>query len=327
MKQIGLLFSGMLLMGTLSWDRESRSGVEVVSDRLDLSLEPGTFILEGYVRNSENNGGISRATVKILHQDTGVLTDASGKFQLPATIRTDSVFEFYKDGMNLVQLENYHFLDQHRIAVNAYLCDESNQMIKRKPVIYCYSDKEVDATIRLDPKGHFTFTYPAYQNGWEIQVNAAGGVTDRKTGKKYPYLFWEAASEPLQYQMTEQGLPGFVIATDTAVQFLESQLSAMGLNRVEQTDFITFWVPVLQRKPFALVQFLMEASYQNQVAEWIITPSPDAFRRVFMLFSPLEEPALGTPVIPQKFNSFERNGFTVVEWGGSELDFLSDKPN
>jgi hypothetical protein len=47
-----------------------------------------------------------------------------------------------------------------------------------------------------------------------------------------------------------------------------------------------------------------------------ITPKPDTVIRVFMLFRALDSPIA---VTPQRLTKIERKGFTVVEWGGTEL--------
>ena len=45
-----------------------------------------------------------------------------------------------------------------------------------------------------------------------------------------------------------------------------------------------------------------------------IPPEPDSVLRVFMVYKPLEE---RIEVKRQEIESFERKGFTVVEWGGT----------
>ena len=47
-----------------------------------------------------------------------------------------------------------------------------------------------------------------------------------------------------------------------------------------------------------------------------ITPAPDSIIRVVMLFKGLDEPI---DVEEQILETPERKGFTVVEWGGTEL--------
>ena len=47
-----------------------------------------------------------------------------------------------------------------------------------------------------------------------------------------------------------------------------------------------------------------------------ITPMPDTVIRVLMTFKGLEKPI---DVKEQMINTPTRNGFTVVEWGGTEI--------
>ena len=55
----------------------------------------------------------------------------------------------------------------------------------------------------------------------------------------------------------------------------------------------------------------------TQIAPMNITPKPDSLLRVFMVFRELDAP-MSLP--EQKIEPFVRKGFTVVEWGGSEID-------
>ena len=47
-----------------------------------------------------------------------------------------------------------------------------------------------------------------------------------------------------------------------------------------------------------------------------VEPAPDTVLRVFMAYQPLEYPIR---VLPQKLETVERTGFTLVEWGGAEI--------
>ena len=47
-----------------------------------------------------------------------------------------------------------------------------------------------------------------------------------------------------------------------------------------------------------------------------INPNPDTIIRVLMIFRGLESPM---EVEEQKLDTPERKGFTVVEWGGTEI--------
>ncbi len=46
-----------------------------------------------------------------------------------------------------------------------------------------------------------------------------------------------------------------------------------------------------------------------------ITPEPETLIRVFMEFKGLDK---NVTINEQELNKVERNGYTVVEWGGSE---------
>jgi len=198
--------------------------------------------------------------------------------------------------------------------------NNNNYQMKRKPVIYLYADQELDAFVELDPYGEFTFTYPKYQDGWNVTVKGDGDIEVDE--KSYPYLFWEAKSTSLMITPNETGyeIPGFIIKSDTATSFLQNTLEANGLNQTEITDFITYWGPLLERKEFAFIQFITDEHYDTQVAQLKITPNVNSSKRLYILCSNLSEPSIGMDVVPQMFTSFGRNGFTIVEWGGSILD-------
>ena len=69
---------------------------------------------------------------------------------------------------------------------------------------------------------------------------------------------------------------------------------------------------------YIIAQFLIDDEYQQLIAEIAIEPNPDAMRPIFLLYKGYEErPTF--QFIPKSFSKFERYGFTVLEWGGSEL--------
>lgn len=298
----------------------------VVSDVKDGSLAKGTFVVEGEIRMYSSGFPLRDAFVGTALAAESTKSDSVGRFRISCNTKEDREIYFHKQGWSELVMENYKFRDQHRIVVTVYMYQDQDNQIKRKPVIYLYSENDLTASIRLDPKGEFTFTYPEYNAGWNVRVNKSGGITDLTTNKNYPYLFWEAKSKNLFYQMKQNTLEGFIINTDSTIHFLEDKLTALGLNATEQTDFITFWGPILQKEQFALIQFLVDDVYQSTIAELQITPRPDVMRRVYILCSPLKDSAVGMKVVPQEFKSFERFGFTVVEWGGSEIDLTHLKP-
>jgi hypothetical protein len=91
-------------------------------------------------------------------------------------------------------------------------------------------------------------------------------------------------------------------------------LPFLGLTPKEYNEFIIYWLPVMKNNKFNLVSFA--GREYEEIAPMQITPKPDSVLRVFMVFKPLDN---YMEVQPQELKSFERKGFTVVEWGGTEL--------
>ncbi|NOQ75312.1 MAG: hypothetical protein GQ574_25095 [Crocinitomix sp.] len=295
-------------------------GWTITSDVKDDSIPAGDVIIEGNIKMFSSANPLSEVRVGTNSNET--LSDSLGNFTLNAKA-TDTVFYCYRSGWYEIYELNPNFESQHRITVSVYLNQERQLM--KKPVIYLYNDAPIEAEVKIVPKGEFTFTYPKHDKGWSVAIQPNGGLLGLKSNKEFPYLFWEAETQDLFFDFTEKQMEGWIIKTDTCVSFLENQLTALGLNEVEQTDFITFWAPILSKNEYAVVQFLLDDAYQNKIAEIQITPKPDAMRRVYLLMSPLDNAFIGLNMVPQTFEPFQRKGFTVLEWGGTELNFLDLK--
>ena len=298
----------------------------VVSDVVDKKIKKGTFVIQGEVRMYFSNFPLEKCKVGSLQSETSTLTNKEGQFMLTLNSAKDSTIYIYQDGWEEINITDYKFLDRHRITIKVYANQDVNDAIKRKPVIYMYSETELTASVKINPMGNFTFTYPTYNEGWEVVVNSSGILREKATNKSYPYLFWEAKSSDLFYQTVGNTIPGFVINTDSTIQFLENKLTLLGLNSTEMTDFITFWGPIIEHDNFALIQFVVDDAYEARIAQLDISPKPDAVTRVYILCSPIPDSVVGMDVVPQTFTNFERKGFTVVEWGGSEIDLTNLKP-
>ena len=180
----------------------------------------------------------------------------------------------------------------------------------KKPVIYIYPEEPMDVSVQLDIKDiKFTTVYPRFngKHTWKVHAEPNGDLTINN--KKYPYLFWEAQS----YKSQETN-EGFLVTDENAEAFLEEKLKILGLNEKEQTDFITFWLPVLLRNKLSLCTFQNEKFFKN--LELNVTPKPDSLIRVFLTIKKLDEVV---NVKEQKLKTVERAGYTVVEWGGSNF--------
>lgn len=198
-----------------------------------------------------------------------------------------------------------------------YLTKESMRKIitppgaAAKPVLYLYPEEETQVNVRLNLVGELTSTWPKYQEnqGWSVIAKPDGTLIDAD-GYEYSYLFWEGELKQ-NWDFSE----GFVVAGADAAEFLREKLSYMGLTPKEYNEFIVYWAPILEENAYNLISFQWE-NYEA-AAELLITPQPDHLLRVYMAYQPLDEPM---KVPEQELPVLEREGFTVVEWGGCLLE-------
>ncbi len=176
-----------------------------------------------------------------------------------------------------------------------------------KPVIYLYPEKTSKIDVKVYPKGGFTFTEPEYNDGWKVMATPKGELTEISSNKKYPYLFWEGRGGI--YKTPKRG---FITETKNLNKFLTDKLTELGLNQKEIADFLEFWEPKMQEKPYYFVTFLGNKE-MDSIAPLEINPKPDTTIRVLMDYIPLDKPI---EVEGYKIKTPERKGFTVVEWGG-----------
>ena len=185
----------------------------------------------------------------------------------------------------------------------ALMCELTDE----KPVIYLYPEQETDVSVQLSCEEELTCTYPAYKDGWKVTAQPDGLLTDA-SGQTYRYLYWESQSAiPFDFSS------GFCVADSDTAAFLEEVLPVLGLNRAESNEFIVYWLPRMQENPYNLISFQNEAYTDH--AQLQISPTPDTLIRIYMAWMPLEQ-AVEVPA--QELTSPTRQGFTVVEWGGSE---------
>jgi hypothetical protein len=70
----------------------------------------------------------------------------------------------------------------------------------------------------------------------------------------------------------------------------------------------------MEHNKYNLISF--QSDVYTDSAKLNITPTPDSMLRVFMAYVTLDN---AIDIEPQQLNTFERKGFTVVEWGGSKV--------
>lgn len=179
----------------------------------------------------------------------------------------------------------------------------------RKPVIYLYPEEKTDITVTLDINGELICTYPEYNGCWNVTAFPNGTLYD-ESGKEYDSLFWEAAAD-IEFDFSE----GFCVKGEDTVEFLQWALEEQGLTPRESNDFIMYWLPYMLNNEYNVISFQGDIYIDN--AGLNIIPQPDNIKRVFMAYYPSKK---YVDIPRQQLDGFERNGFTVIEWGGAVTD-------
>ena len=203
------------------------------------------------------------------------------------------------------------------LAIGVFLlvftgCDDYeenfSEVADAKPVIYLYPEEKTEVSVKLDYEGELTCTYPAYEDGWTVTAQPDGTLQDA-AGQTYNYLYWEGISHA-PYDFSR----GFCVKGEDTAAFLDTALSDLGLTRREANEFIVYWLPLMEQNPYNLIAFQTEAYTYRAALE--VEPAPDTVIRVFMAWQGLEK---AVEIQPQTLTAPDRQGFTLVEWGGTEV--------
>ena len=180
-----------------------------------------------------------------------------------------------------------------------------------KPIIYLYPEESTVCSVRVDFDGELTCTYPEHSvDGWQNFIAHPDGTLVFPDGKEYYALYWEG-EDSVEWDMSK----GFCVRGEDTAEFLEWALAEQGLTRREANEFIVYWLPLMQENPYNVISFQTTA-YTDEV-KLDITPTPDSLLRVYMTYYASDREV---EIQPQSFENFERQGFTVVEWGGSIIE-------
>lgn len=189
-----------------------------------------------------------------------------------------------------------------------------HEYVSDKPVIYTYPEKSSDVRVSIDNKDGLTCVYPEpgkrskTKAVWDIKASPDGTITD-KNGQIYNYLYWEGMNDGC-FDMSH----GFCVRGADTAEFLDKTLDKIGLTRKEANEFIVYWLPKMEKNRYNVISFQTDAYTKN--AKLKVTPKPDTMIRVFMAWYGTDS-RISIP--EQKIVTPERKGFTVVEWGGSEV--------
>ncbi len=290
----------------------------VVSDEALDSIPSNVCVVTGVVTEAWSEGKVENGIISNLDRSSNTKSNAQGEFKLTLSIKDTAIFFFHPKYAEIVCWD-YNFQGGHHVVMNFVTSDklpDGVEIIEEKPVIYAYSDEDLTASLQLSNSSSLTFTYPKYDDGWDVTISKNQLSVD---GQNYPYLFWEGAHDNLSFQRSEAGLFGFQIDTDTSIQFLENVLSELNFNPTEKADFITYWAPRIEQTDYADIQFLIDENYDSVIGDLRVDPKPENERRVFMIFQGSDKYKANPIILAPELKSFNREGFYLLEWGGAEL--------
>ncbi len=221
----------------------------------------------------------------------------------------DKYFELYSHNLPLEKREKHYY------SVRTTLTNGIEIMVD-KPVIYLYPETSENFEVSVSPKGEMAFTYPQYNEGWTGTMHQNGDL--EIDGETFHYLFWESKQE--MDALNPKETAGFVVNKDDLLSFLEEKLNLVGFTATERADFITYWGPQMQKHEQVFVTFHQDADC-DMFAELDISPTPENLHRFYMSWGSYEGNHIPEK---QELTSFNRNGFTVIEWGGQEIPTISN---
>lgn len=212
-------------------------------------------------------------------------------------------------------INNLVVLPQHHVVVQLNFSRSDENIMMKKPVIYLYPQEETRIEIELKTIGDLTFTYPEYNDGWSVTVDSLGTITSNN--ETYNYLFWE--SEQSFSESIVDRKRGAIVNKNNLVSYLEKSLTTFGFNSKEKADFITYWIPKMKDATNLYLYFVFNEAC-DEFATLNIRPEPARIARFYVLWAETETNCDEFGIIPQEIPSFSRDGFTVLEWGGAEID-------
>jgi len=293
---------------------------KIISDTVDITVPDGKCLITGTIYRDQttiNEAEIISEKGKLANSNKlgkfKILVDTSNKH---LTIRKNSYDNAY--------VENYKFKNKHKIIMDIFLPMpiEEEEIMVFKPIIYAYNKTPFHFSLKFDTKSENIFTYPKYEDNWTM-TTTQNGMLKSNNNKEYPYLFWEGNLNDLTFKDDNNALKGNPVKKENVVNFLEKSLLNLGLNAIEQTDFITFWAPRMIQHDEVYVQFLIDEDY-DVISTMEITPKPDNLRRIYLIFTAIENIPTNIELQQQNFDfaPLDRSGFTIIEWGGSEINTI-----
>lgn len=179
-----------------------------------------------------------------------------------------------------------------------------------KPVVYLYP--ALTTLVNVSVGADVTLSDPYYPvGGWKGVLAQPNGKLTYK-GASYDSLFWEGYGKGAYPNIVS----GYFVKRSGAEAAIRSDLAKQGLNTQEINDFWEFWQSKLPNKEYVRITWISKQQLER-LAPLYVSPAPDTMIRVFLDMEGADAPY---PLAKQIFMTPNRNGFTVVEWGGLARD-------
>lgn len=265
--------------------------------------------INGTVRDCENKT-LPGVIIQIKGKDIKSVTNFDGEFLI--NVEKNDVLTF-----SVLGFETKEITVEKSDTLNVNLKESSEKLdtviIVKKPVIYLYPTQKTDITIDLDFNGKLLTTFPKYENNWNVTAYPDGRIFDNKTNRFYSTLFWDGTQNfPKEHYNYRSG---FVVSKNNLTPFLIEKLENIGLNNLETNDFVQYWLPILEQNETNFIHFYVNSDY-DVISKNNVSPKPDTSIRIFMEFYGLDKII---EITEQTLSKTERKGFTLVEWGGSDV--------
>jgi len=275
------------------------------------NVSPDFFMTGSVIAVAKEDAGFGQMTIEEVYRDRDYNIHVIGYYSSPYDTLTVS------GKVSLIQIQNIQpktvsVVWDNEAAIQPTSPDGPEHLVGKKPIIYLYPEKATKVSVKLSNPERITVDYPDYRQGWNVTAQPDGTLTTEE-GRKLYALYYE--SQNTKHYDSDSLKEGFVVAKDDIESFLDQKLTRLGLNYKEREEFISYWASALEAKLYTYIRFQTFAEIEKNMG-LAISPRPDTMIRIMMEYMPLDHPIT---VKEQKLPQPERKGFTVVEWGGTEV--------
>lgn len=258
----------------------------------------GQPIVEARLANViEDNGKV----ILYMWENTRGVTADIGAYFLVIPVKLDT----YQNEINIAYTN-----EEYNNIIKYNSVQDPNRITVDKPIIYIYPKEQLNVSVKLLNSSLLTTSYPRYHNGWNVIAQPNGMLKDIETNKNYYGLYYEGENHNVAMKKD-----GFIVNGEDTIEFLEEKLEILGLNEREINEFIIYWLPKLENNKYNYIRFETIEEIESYMP-LEIKPTPDTIIRVVMDYKPLNEKI---KIEEQKLMPQKRVGYSVVEWGGSEI--------